>query len=388
MNLGVVLTLLALAVGAAPQEKNGRSEREDLGERRKHLQQEHREIAGDIAAVEYEMSREPSAESARKLAELRVRKEEILDELDRVRSRIDQMEFDRAAGAAQDAEKQRELVARETELAQMYDRLARTEKTYEQLRMEHSAAEALQQAHLRQIEDLTRRLADREDRLVALQGRVIDSEADPGTRPAGDGEVTPEGDPLLHEILRRLDGNEERMLRMQERLEVELAQRDQMMNLADRRSQDAISLYRRIAERLERVDPYGLTAPAAPGAGASAGSDQPPRPSVAVKIDPRVQREMLELRLADAELEKQSQALGEEARAAGSGEAGEEIRARLRAVLERQFLVRLEIREMEIHGLEQRIADLREEFELRADQKDRLIDRRVEDLTGSSKSPW
>ena len=99
-----------------------------------------------------------------------------------------------------------------------------------------------------------------------------------------------------------------------------------------------------------------------------------------------MRRAVDDLRRADLELERKSRECSQAFRGAKSEEVRKECEASLRSILDKQFAVRLDIRELEIHNLEERIEELREEFEQRRKQKDRLISRRVEDLTGQARS--
>ena len=82
------------------------------------------------------------------------------------------------------------------------------------------------------------------------------------------------------------------------------------------------------------------------------------------------------------DLEDMVRHLASEYRNADSDEEKEACAGRMKEVLGKQFELRAEMREFEIHDLERKLDALREEFERKMDQRDRLIQRRIEDLIG------
>ena len=97
--------------------------------------------------------------------------------------------------------------------------------------------------------------------------------------------------------------------------------------------------------------------------------------------------ERARLLAVDGELEATSRDLGKKIRSMKPSEDRQEAERPLRSCLEEHFDLRLEFREAEILDLEKKIDALRDEFERRATQKKRLIQRRWEDLTGLGADP-
>lgn len=104
-------------------------------------------------------------------------------------------------------------------------------------------------------------------------------------------------------------------------------------------------------------------------------------------IGPR-ERERREAMEEDRELEARARDLARRLEDERSAEEREELREVLLDVLRRGFDLRIDLREAEIHDLEEKVDSLREEFERRVSQKERLIQRRFEDLTGKGRDPW
>lgn len=82
-------------------------------------------------------------------------------------------------------------------------------------------------------------------------------------------------------------------------------------------------------------------------------------------------------------LERQSRALVKKYRAENDVERKKALEAELRTLVERHFTVRQERRLFELKLFEERIATLREEIEARNEKKDRIVEKRLIDLTGS-----
>ena len=95
---------------------------------------------------------------------------------------------------------------------------------------------------------------------------------------------------------------------------------------------------------------------------------------------------MYELRVEDVRLTLKSQRLAQDYQAAQRNERddeAEQLREQLNALIERHFEVRQQINELELERLEQRIEALREQIEARADDRDDVIEQRVQELIGT-----
>ncbi|MAE65292.1 MAG: hypothetical protein CMJ18_13555 [Phycisphaeraceae bacterium] len=111
---------------------------------------------------------------------------------------------------------------------------------------------------------------------------------------------------------------------------------------------------------------------------------------------PRIER-LIELRKNDSDafdlevgnirLERESRELGEKLRRAGDDPGADAIRKALRDAVTRHFEIRQKLKERRLAHLEKEIAALREGLEQRRKDRDRMIEQRLQNLTGK-KGGW
>lgn len=93
---------------------------------------------------------------------------------------------------------------------------------------------------------------------------------------------------------------------------------------------------------------------------------------------------MGELFEQDRQLDRQSHELGDQFRRAPNQER-EELRGKLREVVEKHFNIRQERRRLELRRLEEELGRLRESIEQREENRSSIIQRRLNELTGEDR---
>ena len=94
--------------------------------------------------------------------------------------------------------------------------------------------------------------------------------------------------------------------------------------------------------------------------------------------------EMFELATADMELERRSHGPARRARNLGKEDQAK-AREELTKIATEQFAVRQKRRELHLKRLEEELKELRASLEKRAEQKQEIIDRRVNELLGKTR---
>ena len=100
---------------------------------------------------------------------------------------------------------------------------------------------------------------------------------------------------------------------------------------------------------------------------------------------------MYELRIEDLRLAHESRRLARRigmAKEAGKDDEAERLTDQLAETLEHHFDIRQQIRERELADLEARVERLREQLEQRADNRDDLIEQRLQQLTTGEAADW
>ena len=92
-----------------------------------------------------------------------------------------------------------------------------------------------------------------------------------------------------------------------------------------------------------------------------------------------------ELQIRDMRLGVESERIAKEIRR--NEREADELTGRLRKVVEEQFEARQQLREHQLHKMEQKLEQLRQQIKQRAESRDKMIDQQVAQLTGKSSGP-
>jgi len=101
-----------------------------------------------------------------------------------------------------------------------------------------------------------------------------------------------------------------------------------------------------------------------------------------VTVSQPADAETAELAAAEVQAAKEAQELVQELQAADSEGTKTELKAKLRAALARQFEAQQKQRTREISSIEERLSKLKETLQKRDAAKDKIVDRRLDQLTG------